>query len=286
MIFLGAPLLRVLRNVAGPRRYWVAGALITGIIFAVGQFPVASLILGVWIMVGMYSELEERGHAGLISGLLSTFVGTIVFLGVPQAIGLMFGFNLSENLKEILKEAFDKMQTGSAGQPSWIGVMQIDFNAMWGQVPSIVFLLMMISLAFALMFDRKTAFMFNLKFEKIASQVRLLEFRLPDSMIWITMIAFLLSFLNLNQPALKTVAMNIFNIAMGLWFFQGLAVLEVSFIAFRIGSIVRLLVYLIVVGQLFFLLSAVGIIDYWADFRRRIRNLRAPEKGNKNGEHV
>ena len=36
----------------------------------------------------------------------------------------------------------------------------------------------------------------------------------------------------------------------------------------------KLLVYFIIISQLFFLISVVGFVDYWADFRKRIKNLK------------
>ena len=85
---------------------------------------------------------------------------------------------------------------------------------------------------------------------------------------------------------ISVVALNVFNVVMGIYFFQGLAVLEVGFLTFRIGNFTRFLVYFIIVGQLFFLLSAVGIIDYWADFRKRMGNMRSRQGSQKNGEHI
>ena len=70
------------------------------------------------------------------------------------------------------------------------------------------------------------------------------------------------------------------NISLVLYFFQGLAVLEVLLNALKAGMFTRVVVYFFLVGQLFFVLSAVGLIDYWADFRRRLSKpgSAAPER--------
>jgi uncharacterized protein YybS (DUF2232 family) len=73
---------------------------------------------------------------------------------------------------------------------------------------------------------------------------------------------------------------------MVIYLFQGLAVLEVSFLAFRIGTFWKVLIYVLVVGQLFFLLSAVGVIDYWVDFRQRLTKWKRPEIRQNNGDNV
>lgn len=284
-IFLGAPLVRVLRNVSGSWKFWVTGLSMSLTLVLLGLFPIASIVLSIWLLIGIYAEAEERGWAGLTAGLVASFFGTVTLLGLPQWLGQLYGVDMAADLKTQLKEVVGKMQTPTA-ETSWASLMNFDFEMLWGQIPSIIFILMMTCLALALMFDRRTANMFNLKFEKIASQIRLFDFRLPDWMIWATMLSFLLSFLNLNQPQVQLIAMNLFNIFLGLWFFQGLAVLEVLFIAFRVGSILRLLVYFLIVGQMFFLLSALGIIDYWVDFRKRVKVMIAPEKDSNNEGHI
>ena len=63
--------------------------------------------------------------------------GTVILLGIPQAIGLFYGVNISTSLKETLKESFDKYQTNTTGAPTWLSMMQIDFDAMWAQMPSV-----------------------------------------------------------------------------------------------------------------------------------------------------
>ena len=68
---------------------------------------------------------------------------------------------------------------------------------------------------------------------------------------------------------------------MGLYFFQGLAVLEVAFRIFRTGAFWRFVIYFFIVGQLFLLLSAVGLIDYWVDFRSRMRRAYRREENRK-----
>lgn len=153
-------------------------------------------------------------------------------------------------------------------------------------IPAWVIGLQTSSLAFALMLDRRFAVFLGLRYERVASQMRLLEFRLPDLMIWVTMLSFLLSFARIPVPWVSVIALNVFVVMMGLYFFQGLAVLEMSFLVMRVGAILKLLIYLLVVGQLFFLLSAVGLIDYWVDFRQRLKRWKLSGKSQNNEENL
>jgi hypothetical protein len=107
-----------------------------------------------------------------------------------------------------------------------------------------------------------------------------LAFKIPDFFVWVTMVSFLLSFVDLKNEGLMTLGVNVFNVMVVLYFFQGLAIMEWMMNLFKMGFFMRLLTYLIVVGQLFFLLSAVGFIDFWVDFRQRFSNWKTAEKSN------
>lgn len=276
--FVGGPFLRVLRNVYGPKRYWIAGYLISGILFLVPNLQLVAVMLAAgWVTVGIYSEFEERGKANFWTALLSLGIGSFVMIVVPMALAR----NSGDDLVAYLHTFIETLLTQAKVDPK-----TVDITSIIQQVPSVLILLQVMSLAFALMWEGKAAQLVGLPFERIASHLRMHEFKLPDSMIWVTMLAFLLSFLKLDNHIATVIASNVFNVMLGLYFFQGLAVMEVGFLIYKVGSFVRVLVYLLIVGQLFLLLSAVGIIDYWVDFRKRLRNRKAPESNQKNGEQI
>ena len=282
-VFLGTPLLRVLRNVFGSAKYWIGGVLVVAGLLALGPGAVllAVLIGSLWISVGLYQELEEQGKSGFWTAALSVTAGSAVLIFGPQIWSHFMGANLLEELKAGIQDLTQQIAGTKA-----VSEYGISTETVVRMLPSIVVLLHLVGLAFALMLDSRYAQLVGLKTEKIASQMRLLEFRIPEVFIWLTMASFLLSFLKIENEGLVTAALNVFNVMMGLYFFQGLAVLEVSFLVFRVGSFVRFLIYFIVVGQLFILFSAVGIIDYWADFRQKLKKWRMPERSQKNGENI
>ena len=194
-----------------------------------------------------------------------------------QALGLNLVESLQASLEELARQSMGGKSLSEHGMSS---------EAIVGQIPSMLIVVETASLAFALMLDRKFANLMGLRYEKVASQMRLLEFRVPDFGIWITMFSFLFSFIKMPQPWMSVVALNVFVVMMGLYFFQGLAVLELTFLVFRVGAFSRLLLYLFVVGQLFFLLSIVGVIDYWVDFRHRVKRWKLSERNQNDGENV
>ena len=283
--FLGAPLLRVLRNVGGATLYWTSGAVATLVLAMLGLGPIAFLLIGIWVCIGVYGEFEDRGKAGFAAAFWSVFLGTVLSVAGPWLLLQWTGINLNEILHQSLDNILKQMP--STQEPSsWLSGVKIDAQFLINQLPSMMAILVLSSLAFALILDRRVAFLAGLRFERAAAGIRLLEFRMPDFMVWVAMFSFLLSFLKMDNPWVSVIALNIFTVMVGAYFFQGLAVLESAFAHYRIGFLIRLLIYVFVVGQLFFLLSVVGLVDYWVDFRRRMRGNSLPEKDQNNKEHV
>lgn len=283
--FLGSPILRILRNAYGAKYFWTAGILLFVILNAIGAYPIAFILMGTWLTIGLYSEVEERGHAGFAAGVLTILIGTSFVIAGPKLLpgkNVDFLRDIGGTIETIMSQV---QSTNKSSESSPVSLFNVEPKTIIAQVPSILFLIMLLSLSVALMFDRKTAIMFSVKYERIASQIRLLEFRVPDHMIWMMMVSFLLTFVKVGNENVTIAAMNIFNIMMGFYFLQGLAILEVLLLVFRAGSFTRALVYIVLVGNLFLFLSAVGVIDYWIDFRKRIRNFRARGSHN-NGEKI
>lgn len=286
-VFVGAPLLRVIRNQFGFQKYWLMGFLFILLTSFSGLIHLAFLLGSVWLVIGLYSELEEKGYANFWSALAVIIFGTAVVVIGPLLWAKSGGIDLYSVLKVAIEQFLKQVQINvSTEEQNLISGLKFDTNLLISQIPSVMFILHLLGLSFALIMDRKTATMFGLRFEKIASQIRLLEFRVPDIFIWITMFSFLLSFLKAGNETMTLVSMNIFNSLMGIYFLQGLAVLEVFLLVFRAGTFTRVFTYLVVVGQFFFLVSIVGIIDFWADFRKRLRNRGIRQNNQNNGEHI
>ncbi len=281
-VFLGTPLLRVLRRVFGSLRYWISGLAVTGLMLlgGAGFLMIAFLLFSLWISVGVYQEFEERGQGNLWSAAGSVILGSSVLFFGPMLLGPLFGIDIAEVLKASISEMAKQFSGGKS--LSELGVSPYSVIAV---IPSTVIILQMAGLAFALMLGRRAAVLTGVRFDRVASEMRLLEFRVPDFLIWITMLSFLLSFTLAKQSLEANIAVNIFAVMMGLYFFQGLAVMEVGFLVYRVGNFIKLLIYFFIVGQLLPLLSVVGVIDYWIDFRRRLRKAKQPQK-DRNGESI
>lgn len=270
-VVLGAPLMRVIRVTYGSLAYWLLGIVAT-VFFALIEAPALSVFVGsIWMTLGIYMELERKGLRWAVSGLLGILSGS-AFFALAAAWNLkQVGVHNLAAAEALLKQFTEKFYQVN---PSF----QVDASLLVQLIPSIVVTMLVVALGLGLIFERRAFSWLKLPRERVASQLKLLEFRLPDFVIWISLTAFLLTMENFNIKALEILAVNIVNVMTVLYFFQGLAILEVSLRSFRAGALTRAALYIILVGQLFPLVSAIGLIDYWVDFRRRLRKIRFSSK--------
>ncbi|NUN04329.1 MAG: DUF2232 domain-containing protein [Bdellovibrio sp.] len=268
-VIFGAPLLRVLRKTYGPTAFWALGAVVTGAAWLLNAQPLALFIGSIWMTLGAYIELEHKGFGWWISGLLSIAIGS-----VASGLGLFGAFkkNGINTYAEIQKLAEQFSQQVQTMNPA----VKLDPSVLVQQIPSAVVIVLILALGVGLIFERRVFSWLNLPREKTASQLKLLEYRVPDYVIWIAMTAFLLTMVSFGGKATAILAVNILNVCIVLYFFQGLAVLEVFLNSMRAGVFTRVLTYIILVGQMLLVLSVVGLIDYWVDFRSRIQKLNTP----------
>lgn len=275
--FLGAPGLRVLRNVYGGFLFWLSGFVLFAGLFALGAPSVAVFLAGLWVTIGLFASFEERGQGNFWSGTLAIFLGAMIAWQGPLALDAMGLTNSEESLQKNLEVLVSRMEK-DPNQKAWVDAFGLTKETLLGQVPSMLALLFLMCLAFALILDRRVAVIFGVRFERIVGTSRLLDFRVPDALIWLFLLSFLLSFWKVGPPQVSVGALNVMQYLLGVYFFQGLAVFETSLLLFRIGPFFKIIFYILFVGQLFFLLSLFGLADYWVDFRRRLRDWKLKQR--------
>ncbi|UYL10523.1 YybS family protein [Bdellovibrio sp. SKB1291214] len=269
-VVFGAPLLRVLRQAYGPWAFWILGLLVTGAAWLLNAQPLAMFIGSVWMTLGAYNELEQKGLGWWLSGILSVLLGTGAASISLYGAFKVNGINTYAEVQKLVEQFTEQVQKMNPA-------VKLDASVLMQQIPSAIAITLILALGVGLIFERRVFSWLNLPREKIASQLKLLEYRVPDVFIWVAMTAFLLTMVSFGGKAIAILAVNIVNVALVLYFFQGLAVLEVFLNSIRAGTVTRVLVYIILVGQLVLILSIVGLIDYWLDFRSRIRKMTAPK---------
>lgn len=270
--FLSSVFLRIAANVFGPRIFWFIGFLFcASVYFAPELSPVLLFVVSVWVLVGAFAFFEHRGRGNFWTAALSVFLATMVAWQGPVILEY-FGIgapdtSLQKNL-ELMVQKIEK----DPDQRAWIEAFGLTKDVLMAQLPSVLALLYIMCLAFALVFDRRVAALMRVKFEHYVGGPRLLDFRVPDVLIWFFLLSFLLSFLQLGQVSI--VALNVLQVFLGAYFFQGLAILETTLLIFRFGPLFKAMIYILIVGNLFFLLSLVGLADYWVDFRDQLKRWR------------
>jgi hypothetical protein len=272
-VVLGAPLMRVLRKTYGAKAYWILG-FVMALGFWFMDVPTLSIFVGsIWMTLGIYMELEGKGLRWTVSALLSVISGTLFFTGATVIQLLNSGVHNLAEAEGLVKQFTDKLYEVNPE-------LHLDAGLLVQLIPSAVVTILIVALGIGLIFEKRAFSWSKLPREKVASQLNLLEFRLPDFLIWVALGAFLLTMENFHVKALEILGLNIVNVMTVLYFFQGLAILEVSLRSFKAGALLRASIYIILVGQLFPLVSAIGLIDYWVDIRKRVRKLRVAPKTN------
>lgn len=272
-VVIGAPFFRLIRNQYGRQAYWFLGLFFCIVLGLVNAYPYAILFSLLWITIGAYHELEVLGYSWKKAALAAVVVGILLGLMFPVLLFDKLNVFTLKQFEDFFNQAFASLR---ALNPS----LKIEKDIIINSLPAIIIDLQLIMLATSVMFERRVHQLFKIPRVRPAAQVNLLEFRLPDYFIWIAMIGFLLSFQDFGSPGLSIFGINIVNIGIVLYFLQGLAVVEVFLIAIRAGSIFRAVLYFFVVGNLFILVSLIGFMDFWLDFRRRLIKFRKSKTEN------
>lgn len=270
-VILGTPFIRLLQKAYSPFLFWAVGIFGAVAFLAAKALPWAVLVGSVWILVGLYGEFEKRGLGWKNAGILSLGISNLVLMGGIFYLLALYDINTWDRYVLFVGEIFTEALKFNPK-------IQIDAALLANKTPSFLVILLLLGLGNALILEKKMAQLFGVHTNKIASELKLTEFRLPDSFIWIFLLSFLFSMIHFDLKWLGILSDNIFNVGIVLFFFQGLAVLEVFFAVVKTSPFFRVLTYFIMVGYLFVLLSVLGLIDYWVDFRWRLRRKPAPVK--------
>ena len=262
MVF-GAPLLRVLRKHFGARVFWISG-IVTIIVFWIASAqPMAVLIGSIWMTLGIYTELEHQGWHWWRSAVSSILTVTLAFSATFYMLVFRSGLATLESLQKLSLRWTEEVQRINPA-------LKIEPEKLMHEAPSWVIVMLILCLGFGLIFESRAFQLFSIRREKIATQINLLQYKVPDYFIWIALTALLFTALNLKSTLVSAIAMNIFNISMVIYMFQGIAVLEAALSVFRVGPLMRFFTYFILIGQLIPLMSVTGLVDYWVDFRVRL----------------
>lgn len=215
------------------------------------------------VVIGLiYSELEKQDVDVLRTG----FVSLAISLSLAFIVATYFVKKNDIDIAEQFKSGFSLMKAELAKtSPN----LQVDEEKLLVQIPSAVVVWYILALWFGLIIERQLRKVFRL-IPIVKAQSLKMTFRLPDQAAWLLVVSIGGAFVEHPVEPLKVAAVNIFNVLAILYFFQGIAVVATFFSIKRTRAHWRFLGYTILIFQLPFALSVLGLVDYWMDFRRRI----------------
>ena len=270
---LGVAPLKVVRKQLGAAPFWLLGVGLS-LLFWSTKLPalgIAMIILTV--LVASQAQAEEMGF-----GLFKS-----AFLGITSAALTMGGLayvwisKMGPEWATLFKERIGA-QLSALGQSSeLLLVSKLTADDVFHQIPSMLVGALVIAASIGLILEKPLMKWVGLT---VPRRQKLVNFRLHEAFIWPVIAGILFAFVDMGYPTLKIVAMNVLNVAVICYFFQGLAVLCKYFVVFKVGTFWRALFVLLFTTQLFLVLSAIGFVDFWADFRVYF-NKRAAEMKKK-----
>lgn len=136
------------------------------------------------------------------------------------------------------------------------------------EVPSYFIIFLTLSLWANVMFlMRLTPFYFIHK--KGDSLMFIKTWKAPEWLVWPTILLGAAMLYDFGWPSV--VASNLLRVVLMVYGFQGLSVMSCVFDRFKIGGLLRTLLYILLAWPLLPLLLAVGFFDLWFDFRAKLR---------------
>lgn len=255
-VFGGAPLLLLRRTTDTLNFIFLQLLTITVALHFKAQL-LALMVLSLSVLVLTYVALEKKPI--LIKSVSSVLISSLSFLAV-----LFLWIHFKENVApwEWLGR---QVEIYAAQAKTVLGEIKMDIDTLAHQVPSLIVTLFALSLWIAVVFESRA----QRRIGSLKTQVELKNFRTPEAFIWVVIVSLLFSFVKTPVPGLQEAALNILNISLLLYFFQGLSVLTYLMEVLNFGSLLKLIVYFIFIAQLL-LPICLGILDFWLNFRNKI----------------
>lgn len=215
------------------------------------------LILCTSVLVLTFVALEKKSI--LMKSVASVLASAAAFFLV---LFLWVHFKESANFWTWISS---QVETYFAQAKTIVGEMNIDLATLTHQIPSLIVTLFALNLWIAVLFDSRA----QRRLGAVAPQLEIKNFRTPDVFIWVIIVSLLFSFLKTPVPGLQEAALNVLNVSLLLYFFQGLSVLSFLMETMNFGSLLKMIVYFIFIAQLL-LPICLGILDFWLNFRNKI----------------
>lgn len=270
-VVLGGVPLKALRRDLGRTGYWMVGVATAGLLLAGGLKIFSAVYLSLVILIGLLAEWEELGMSLMPSAFFS-LVTTILLSAAGMALwisrtGAAWKDLIQARLDEVLKPAMQLSPT-----------LQFNTKDIFMQLPSIFIVLWLAALYLAVLLERRSVVRSRHAQYETSFRDELATISIPNVFVWGFILSLLGAFGDFGKIngaiSVQAASVNVLNICLMLFFFQGLAVIYRFFAVFRVGFFWQALSMIILVCQLFLLVSLLGLVDHWVDFRTRLSKRR------------
>lgn len=266
---LGAVTLKVLRHKLGRLGYWTLSTVISCGLLALQAQVLAVAFFSLVVLMGVFAELEEMGLSLKVSAFFTLVINALLAAG---AFALWVFYTGPKWSQQVLSRIENLLQPLTELNPQ----LQLNYFDLMLQLPSIVIILWMGAIYTALLLEKR---LLNggAPATSAAMREQLAEFRLPDAIVWMFIVALLGAFGGIPYQWVEALSVNAVNVIVVLFFFQGIAVVARLFESLRMGLFWQFLFMVLIVVHLFLFVSLVGLMDYWLDFRNRMSKKRTEE---------
>ncbi len=277
-VIFGPLPMRLVRRCYGRNLFWLGFIAASLGVAALVALPYGLLVLALAVAVGVYAEIEEHGGSVFTSGFTATLTAIGLSTVTVGVWALRTKAHVIEDIRTELVPVVDKIaEMNSSATVSVDSIIQ--------QLPSGMVIGVILGLAISLIAEARMSRFMGVKPLStpvmVSEQLRLSSYRVPDIFIWLSIVSLFGGFFRHGVEVAEIISINALNVLVICYFFQGLAIASRAFRVYKISAFWRNLWYVILVLQLFLLVSLVGFADFWLDFRERLARRPAQPKGFK-----
>ena len=149
--------------------------------------------------------------------------------------------------------------------------LTLNMSDLIAQLPSVVLILWLVTLYLAVLLESRLVQRDPESAQGSTLRQQLFEIKMPDPVVWVFIAALLGAFGGFKIAVVESISVNVLNVCFLLFFFQGVAVVTSFFDRLRMGVFWQGLFMLLIVVHLFLFVSVLGLVDYWMDFRERLK---------------
>lgn len=146
----------------------------------------------------------------------------------------------------------------------------VDSQVLLKQVPSALILVLVFSIWLNTLLTKSFSTFLGLPGPRFFGEGELREWVLPEGFIWFAFVGLCATYLDGVPETYRWIGTNGVNVAAGLFFLQGLAVVATFLESRKASNLWRAVTYGFVFSQLFIFVALLGFLDFWMEFRSRI----------------